>query len=56
MKCQCCYHDTNNVSKDNRKFNENPKHLSVAIYFYLILSGNTFLKVTRLTLVTTFTY
>ena len=42
MKCQSCYHDTNNVSKDNRKFNENPKHLSGARHsyqflFYLIL-------------------
>ena len=41
MKCQCCYHDTNNVSKDNRKFDENTKHLSVArlsyqFLFYLI--------------------
>ena len=30
MKCQLCYHDTNNVYKGNRKFNENPKHLNVA--------------------------
>ena len=41
MKCQLCYHDTNNVSKGNRKFNENPKHLNVArlsyqFLFYLI--------------------
>ena len=61
MKCQCCYNDTNNVSKDNHKFNENPKHLSVArlsyqFLVYLIQSGNTFFKVTRLTLVTTLTY
>ena len=41
MKCQLCYHDTNNVSEGNRKFNENPKHLYVArlsyqFLFYLI--------------------
>ena len=29
MKWQCCYHDTNNVSKGKRKFNENPKHLRI---------------------------
>ena len=34
MKCQLCYHDTNNVSKGNRKFNENPKHLNVARLSY----------------------
>ena len=61
MKCQLCYHDTNNVSKGNRKFNENPKHLNVArlsyqFLFYLIYSGNTFFMVTRLTLVTTLTF
>ena len=28
MKCQLCYHDTNNVSKGNCKFNEKSKHLS----------------------------
>ena len=47
MKCQLCYHDTNNVSKSNRKFNQNPSHLNVArlsyqFLFYLIQSGNTF--------------
>ena len=47
MKCQLCYHDTDNISRGNRKFNENPKHLYVArlIYqflFYLIESGNNF--------------
>ena len=47
MKCQLCYHDTNNVSKGNRKFNEKPNHLNVArvsyqFLFCLILSGNTF--------------
>ena len=41
MKCQLCYHDTNNVLKGNRRFNENPKHLNVArlsyqFFFYLI--------------------
>ena len=41
MKCQLCYHDTDNVSKGNCKFNENPKHLNVAglsyqFLFYLI--------------------
>ena len=34
MKCQLCYHDTNNVSEGNRKFNENPKHLNVARLSY----------------------
>ena len=37
MKCQCFYHDTNNVSEGNRKINENPKHLNVAINFFSIL-------------------
>ena len=42
MKCQLCYHDTDNVSKGNCKFNENPKHLNVAglsyqFLFYLIV-------------------
>ena len=37
MKCQLCYHDTNNVSKGNRKFNENPKHLNVARLSYQFL-------------------
>ena len=41
MKCQLCYHDTNNVSKGNHKFNENPNHLNEArvsyqFLFYLI--------------------
>ena len=41
MKCQLCYHYTDNVSKGNCKFNENPKHLNVAglsyqFLFYLI--------------------
>ena len=61
MKCQLCYHDTNNASKGNRKFNKNPKHLNVArlsyqFLFYLIQSGNTFFTVTRLTLVTILTF
>ena len=61
MKCQCCDHDTNNVSKGNLKFNENPKHLNVTrlsyqFLLYLIQSGNTFFTVTRLTLVTQLTY
>ena len=38
MKCQLCYHDTDNVSKGNRKFNENPKHLNVARLSYQFLS------------------
>ena len=47
MKCQLCYHDTSDVSKGNRKFNENPNHLKAArvsyqFLFYLISSGNTF--------------
>ena len=41
MKCQLCYHDTDNESKGNRKFNETLKHLNVArlsyqFLFYLI--------------------
>ena len=49
MKCQLCYHDTDNVSKGNCKFNENPKHLNVAglsyqFLFYLIESGILFLR------------
>ena len=62
MKCQLCYHGTNNVSKGNRKFNENPKHLNIArlsyqFLFYLINQEIPFFfKVTRLTLVTTLTY
>ena len=37
MKCQLCYHDTDNVSKSNCKFNENPKHLNVAGLSYQFL-------------------
>ena len=37
MKCQLCYHDTDNVSKGNCKFNENPKHLNVAGLSYQFL-------------------
>ena len=61
MKCQSCYHDPDNVSTGNCKFNENPKHLNVAglsyqFLFYLSLSGIPFFTVARLTLVTTLTY
>ena len=37
MKCQLCYHDTDNVSKGNRKLNENTKHLNVARLSYQFL-------------------
>ena len=46
MKCQLCYHDTDNVSKCNCKFNENPKHLNVAdlaINFFSILFNQEYL-------------
>ena len=61
MKYQLCYHDTNNISKGNRKFNENYKHLNVARLSYQFLSilfnqVIPFFSVTRLTLVTTLTY